>query len=317
MRAIEPGPNLLLIGGPKSGTTSLLLWLRKHEEIYHPWQRLGSGAWESGFLLGGIVDYPYEPSKPKGTLILPHEADMDYYQNESLIIDKSPQHLYSKKALITVRDFMPEAKVVITIRDPVDLFISLYHQMEKTVYFSTPFDELVEMLDDQEWIADADIPETWSFLTYPRFSAHVKAWVNELGDNRVRVVPLGAIAENPRSVLKQLSGWLNIDEDKMPRDLSVKNPRGKLSNSPIRRFLREPPNWAFAAARVFLPFRSLRKLFLDPIRSKGWKYVPSEKQPIPDSVREKIASMFSEDVEFFQSPESFIPESVIVRVNSE
>ena len=78
MRSIEPAPNLLLVGAPKSGTTSLLLWLRNHSEVYHPWQRVNSGAVESGFLLGGVVDSPYEMSKPRGTLFLPHEADMDY-----------------------------------------------------------------------------------------------------------------------------------------------------------------------------------------------------------------------------------------------
>ena len=317
MRSIEPCPNLLLIGGPKSGTTSLLLWLRKHEEIYHPWQRLGSGAWESGFLLGGIVDNPYEPSKPKGTLILPHEADMDYYNNELLIIDKSPQHLYSRRALETVRDFMPEAKVIITIRDPVDLFISLYHQMEKTGYFSTPFDELVGLLDDQEWIADADIPETWSFLTYPRFSSFVKSWVEQLGEHRVRVVPLPAIAKDARGVLNELSDWLGIEQEKMPVVLSKKNPRGKLSNSPLRRFLREPPDWAFTAAHLLLPSRSLRKALLDPIRSKGWKYVPSDKQPISDDLRSKMASMFAEDIEFFQSIQNYIPQSVVVNPSSD
>ena len=40
MQSILDVPNLLLIGGPKCGTTSLLTWLRKHPEIYHPWEKI-------------------------------------------------------------------------------------------------------------------------------------------------------------------------------------------------------------------------------------------------------------------------------------
>ena len=312
MRAIEPAPNLLLVGGPKCGTTSLLLWLRKHKEVYHPWERVNSGAVESGFLLGGVVDYPFEMSKPRGTLFLPHEADMDYFKGERLIIDKSPQHLYSKKALETVGDLMPEAKVIITVRDPYDLMISLFHQQKKTVHFKTSFESLISKIDSLNWIASPEDPDTWGFLTYPRFSSHVKNWIDEIGEERVRVVQLKSIASNPRMVLDEISDWLGIDPAGMPRDLSVKNPRGKLSNSAYRRFLRKPPNWAFSLAKVVIPTRGLRKVLLDPIRSKGWKYVQSEKQEISDELTEKIRLNLIDDIEFMENLEKYIPKSVII-----
>jgi len=312
MRAIEPAPNLLLVGGPKCGTTSLLFWLRKHKEVYHPWGRINSGAIESGFLLGGVVESPYNLSKPRGTLFLPHEADMDYFRGEKMVIDKSPQHLYSKRALETVRDLMPEARVIITLRDPYDLLISLFHQMKKTVEFNTSFESLISKLDRQNWVADNEDPETWGFLTYPRFSSHVKKWVDELGPDRVRVITLSSIASNPRYVLDQIGNWLDIDEKEMPRNLSVKNPRGELSKSRLRKFLRSPPDWAFSLAKVIFPTRSLRKALLDPIRSRGWKYVPSEKQPIPDETSEKIRLNLGEDIEFFENLEKHIPKSVII-----
>ena len=312
MRSIEPAPNLLLVGAPKSGTTSLLLWLRNHSEVYHPWQRVNSGAVESGFLLGGVVDSPYEMSKPRGTLFLPHEADMDYYRGEKLVIDKSPQHLYSKRALDTIKELMPDAKVIITIRDPHDLLISLFHQQKKTIHFNSSFEDLIANLDGKNWSPDPNDPETWGFLTYPRYSKHVKKWIDLLGQDRVRVISLGTIATNPRMVLDSISEWLEIDPMKMPRNLNIKNPRGELSKSRFRQFLRSPPNWAFSLAKLVLPSRGLRKALLDPIRSKGWKYVPSEKQEIPVETTEKIRSNLIQDIEFFENLEEQIPESTII-----
>ncbi|SVC02027.1 uncharacterized protein METZ01_LOCUS254881, partial [marine metagenome] len=37
MHRFHPAPNLLLIGGPKTGTTSLMHWLSIQDDIHHPW----------------------------------------------------------------------------------------------------------------------------------------------------------------------------------------------------------------------------------------------------------------------------------------
>ncbi len=312
MRAISPLPNLLIVGAPKSGTTSLLMWLRRHHEVYHPWLRAGDEAVESGFLIAGLSENPISPLRPKGTLLLPHETDVDRYRGEPWIIDKSPQHLYSRRALESVRDLMPGARVIITLRDPFDLLISLYTQMWKTVDYDTSLEELFEMMQSQDWIPDTEAPETWSFLTYPRYSSFVRDWTSQLGPDRVRVITLSSIAGNPKGVLRQLSGWLGISESGMPSNPSVKNSRGKLSNAPIRRFLRNPPNWAFSTARLLMPSRAVRRRLLDPIRRAGWKHVPAEKPKLISEIENTIRERLREDTEFFQNLSAELPDQIIV-----
>ena len=312
MRAITPRPNLLIVGAPKSGTTSLLMWLRRHYEVYHPWLRAGDEAVESGFLIAGPSEIPISPLRPKGTLLLPHETDVDRYRGEPWIIDKSPQHLYSRRALDTVRDLMPEARVIITLRDPFDLLISLYTQMWKTVDYQTSLEELFDMMQSQNWIADPEAPETWSFLTYPRYSQFVRDWVSQLDPGRVRVITLASVAGNPQGVLRKLSGWLGINEEGMPRNPSVKNSRGKLSNAPIRKFLRNPPTWAFSTARLLMPSRAVRRRILDPIRRAGWKHIPAEKPKISSDMENTIRERLREDTEFFQNLSSELPDGMIV-----
>ena len=313
MPSVVPGPNLLLIGAPKCGTTSLLLWLRKHPEVYHPWRKYHSGAWESRFLISGPLELPISPQRPRGTLQLPHEIDMDHYRGQRWIIDKSPQHLYFSRALESVRDLSPEARVIITLRDPYDLMISLYSQIRKSVEYDTTFESLFNMMQSQDWVADKNNAETWSFLTYPRYSHFVRSWVDEIGADRVRVIPLSSISQNSRGVLQELSDWLGIDSTKMPRNLGVKNPRGQLSNSPFRKFLRKPPSWVYSAARVLLPSRALRKTLLDPIRRRGWKHVPTSAPEILPEVEKAIRERLSDDTAFFESLGSLLPSEVIIQ----
>lgn len=312
MRAINPKPNLLLVGAPKSGTTSLLLWLRRHSQIYHPWARAGHNAVESGFLISGPAEFPISPFKPRGTLLLPHEADIDHHNGEKWIIDKSPQHLYSEGALEKVRDLMPEARVIITLRNPVDLLVSLYAQMWKSEGYNTTFEELLGMMQEQDWEPDIDNPETWLFLTYPRFSSFVRKWVTEIGHERVRVVRLPSLAEDPNRVLESIGRWLGISVEAMPKNPPTKNVRGKLSNAPLRRFLRNPPGWAFSVARLLMPSRTLRRALLDPIRRKGWKHVPADKPQLGPDFEEQVREYLRDDVRFFENLSTELPEGVVL-----
>ena len=312
MQSISDVPNLLLIGGPKCGTTSLLTWLRKHPEIYHPWEKIPISASESGFLLGGVSDLPFSPTKPKGTLILPNEINMDRYKQESWIIDKSPQHLYSTKALDSVANLLPNSKVVITLRDPYDLFISWHGEMNKSINYDVSLEELLAAIEEKSWQANTNDSDTWSFLTYPQYSSFVKLWIDKLGEDRVRVITLSNISKNPAFVLQSLSKWLDIDSEKMPNDFTIKNVSGILSINPVRKILRNPPKIFFLLARIFLPSRTLRKILIDPIRRLGWKYVPSPKSTISKEIEVRVRTKLSKDIEFFENLHDHVSPKVLI-----
>ena len=67
MHRYNQTPNLLLIGGPKTGTTSLMKWIKSHEAIYHPWPN------ESHFLMSGASEFPTAPIYSKGAMIIAPE----------------------------------------------------------------------------------------------------------------------------------------------------------------------------------------------------------------------------------------------------
>ena len=126
------------------------------------------------------------------------------------------------------------------------------------------------------------------------------------------VIKLTSIAGNSRGVLNSICEWLDIDPLKLPQKLAVNNQGGKLSNNPLRKFLRHPPNFIFKLARLFLPSRNFRRIIFDPIRRMGWKYVRTEKKHISPEVEERIRTIFTKDIEFFDNIEEYIPSSVLI-----
>ena len=306
MHRFHPSPNLLLIGGPKTGTTSLMHWLASHEQIHHPWPN------ESHFLMAGPAEFPTSPIHPKGTAILAPRADLDGVDNHRWIMDKSTFHLYSQRALEAVCEHLPEARVVITLRHPVDLMLSMHQEHRKRlVEYDTDQATMIEMSRGQSFQPDEGVPETYSFLRFPRLKAPTLQWVEALGD-RVRVVPLSSIATEPLRTTNEILSWLEVE--RMPEDTSLPryNERGEMNPSGWAKTLREPPSFLSKLARTLLPTKGLRRAILDPIRSPGFKPVAADSPVMDEQTRHELESAFAEEIEFQENIASYIDPSIIV-----
>jgi len=302
----HPSPNLLLIGGPKTGTTSLMHWLASHEQIHHPWPN------ESHFLMAGPAEFPTSPIHPKGTTILAPRADLDGVDNHRWIMDKSTFHLYSQRALEAVCEHLPEARVVITLRHPVDLMLSMHQEHRKRLAeYDTDQATMIEISRAQSFQPNEDIPETYSFLRFPRLKAPTLQWVEALGD-RVRVVPLSSIATNPLLTTNEILSWLEVE--RMPEDTSLPryNERGEMNPSGWAKTLREPPSFLSKLAKILLPTKDLRRIILDPIRSPGFKPIAADSPVMDDQTRHELERAFGEEIEFQENLASYIDPSIIV-----
>ena len=306
MHRFHPSPNLLLIGGPKTGTTSLMHWLASHEQIHHPWPN------ESHFLMAGPAEFPTSPIHPKGTAILAPRADLDGVDDHQWIMDKSTFHLYSQRALEAVCEHLPEARVVITLRHPVDLMLSMHQEHRKRlIEYDTDQATMIEMSRGQSFQPDEGVPETYSFLRFPRLKAPTLQWVEALGD-RVRVVPLSSIATDPLRTTNEILSWLEVE--RMPEDTSLPryNERGEMNPSGWAKTLREPPSFLSKLARTLLPTKGLRRAILDPIRSPGFKPIAADSPVMDEQTRHELESAFAEEIEFQENLASYIDPSIIV-----
>ncbi len=281
-------------------------WLASHEQIHHPWPN------ESHFLMAGPAEFPTSPIHPKGTTILAPRADLDGVDDHQWIMDKSTFHLYSQRALEAVCEHLPEARVVITLRHPVDLMLSMHQEHRKRlIEYDTDQATMIEMSRGQSFQPDEGVPETYSFLRFPRLKAPTLQWVEALGD-RVRVIPLSSIATNPLRTTNDILSWLEVE--RMPEDTSLPryNERGEMNPSGWAKTLREPPSFLSKLARTLLPTKGLRRAILDPIRSPGFKPIAADSPVMDEQTRHELESAFAEEIEFQENLASYIDPSIIV-----
>ena len=281
-------------------------WLAEHKQIHPPWPN------ESHFLMAGPAEFPTSPIHPKGTTILAPRADLDGVGDFPWVMDKSTFHLYSDRALQAVEEHLPDAKVVITLRHPVDLMLSMHQEHNKRlVDYNTSLDEMLEMCRTQSFEADANIPDTYSFLRFPRMKEETLRWADALGD-RVRVVPLSSIANDPLTTMNEILTWLGIQPLAEDTPLPKHNERGKMNQSSWAQFLRQPPNFLVSLSKILLPTKGLRRAVLDPIRSPGFKPVRAESAQITEEVRAELETAFTEEIEFQENLTKYIESSLII-----
>ncbi len=128
-------------------------WLSSHEQIHHPWPN------ESHFLMAGPAEFPTSPIHPKGTTILAPRADLDGVAEHQWVMDKSTFHLYSERALEAVSEHLPDARVIITLRHPVDLMLSMHQEhLKRLIEYDTDQDTMIELARAQSFIPDEDVP---------------------------------------------------------------------------------------------------------------------------------------------------------------
>jgi len=116
-------PNFFIMGAPRCGTTALFSYLSEHPNIYLPrYKELHYFAQE----LKDLWKFPYHHEDEYLALFnnAPAEA--------TAIGEAASLYFYSPTAVRRIYEFDPEARLIISLRNPVD-FVYSYHQLNLTM----------------------------------------------------------------------------------------------------------------------------------------------------------------------------------------
>src|SRR4030095_12488986 len=107
-------PNFFVVGAPKSGTTSLYFYLKQHPQVFLPRIK------ELNFFCTDLhFNFP----------LLTEKQFLSYYsvqQNHKAIGEVSVWNLYSKVAANRIHDFNPDSKIIIMLRQQVEMMYALH-----------------------------------------------------------------------------------------------------------------------------------------------------------------------------------------------
>ncbi|MFW6154847.1 MAG: sulfotransferase family protein [Planctomycetota bacterium] len=198
-------PNFFIVGAPKCGTTAMDRYLAEHPEIFMCPRK---ECHYFGSDLRIAYDRPTEAE---------YRAYFDEADDARRIGESSVCYLVSERAAEEIAAFSPDAKIVIMLRNPVDMMVSLHsqlcHNAEETV---TDFEAaLAEEADRRAGKFDSlptpRIPQAFCYRHMARYPQQVKRYYEVFGPDNVHVIIFDDLKANTPGVYRDVLEFLGVD----------------------------------------------------------------------------------------------------------
>lgn len=169
-------PNFFIVGAARSGTTSMWWYLKQHRQVFMPNDELNK---EPAF-------FSDKSSMSLEEYLKLFEAAEEQHK---VIGEVSTAYLVDPKSARKIKEFNPEAKILILLRNPADRAYALYNWMVQEGYeYCSSFQKALEL---EKKRGEKGIPNFWEpeyYWNYMYFRSglyheQVSRYVSEFGNN--------------------------------------------------------------------------------------------------------------------------------------
>lgn len=228
-------PNLFVIGAAKCGTTSLCHYLGQHPEIFISKQK------EPLFFCSDQVHRePWREPDPERYLAMFEPGADRRWRGEG-----SVWYLNSRIAPLRIRAYSPEARILILLRNPVDMVASLHAQF----LFSgnETIRDLAEAYAAQQDRAEgrrvpwrAHMPDGLQYRELARYAGQVERILETFPRQQVKVLIFEEFFADVAAGYREVLDFLDVDTGFAP-DFAVRNERHQLRSVTLQRLLMKLP----------------------------------------------------------------------------
>jgi hypothetical protein len=279
-------PDFFIVGAPKCGTTAMNFYLKQHPEIFMSDKEIHFFGEDLHFTVPRVTRQQYLNAFSAATEV-------------KRVGEAAVWYLYSRQAAREIKEFYPSARIIIMLRDPVDVMYSLYQQ--RVYNGNEDIEEFEAALDAEESRkSGARMPRHPSNLMgcfyreSVRFTRQVHRYLDIFGRENVHVIIFDDFKSDTAGVYKKCCEFLAVDVDFRP-SFPVINPTKRARSIVLRDLLHRPPPSLHWLGRV---------LMLQPNRHggyKGWlkRLNTSRRELIPmkPELRRRLQKEFLPEVE--------------------
>ena len=202
-----------IIGWPKTGSTSLHHYIAQHPDIYM------SSVKESYYHCTDIIRESDKIGAGKHFLYRDEEQYsklFSSYNNEKLKGESSVFYVISKEAILNINKNNPSAKLVILLRDPVELVTSWFHHLKQhsredasDVFKALNLQE--SRLDYKNLPPNTHTPIHVQYDEIINFPKHLKNIYNTFNKDQVCILLYDDLKKSEEETTKKVFDFLNVD----------------------------------------------------------------------------------------------------------
>jgi hypothetical protein len=285
-------PNFLIIGAAKSGTTALYEYLKQHPQIYlSPVKEPEFFSFE-----GEQLNYGGPGVTINASSITNLEAYQRLFQQASeqqmARGEASALSLYIPKAAGRIKHYVPNAKLIAILRNPVDrAYASFTHLIRDG---REPITDFAQALAAEKQRIEQNWGFLWRYQDLGFYFRQLKPYFDTFDPAQIKVYLYDDFCSNPWEIMLDIFEFLEVDKSFIP-DMSDKpNISGIPRNQALQVFLNQP-NPIKTALKPLIPTKFYQKAI-----NKIMKYNLS-KPSLEPKIREQLILVFKQDILQLQS----------------
>jgi len=173
---VEKWPNFFIVGAVRSGTSSLYAYLKNIPGIYM------SPVKEPNYFSSATIpdDHFSEPILDKKKYLSLFEKAKD----EKIIGEASPSYLPDPEAPKLIHQVSPYARILISLRDPVERAFSHYHLNIRYHSEKLSFHDAIEKILSKKY----DPQKSNRYLHSGLYSENVKTYLDTFGAEQAKIL---------------------------------------------------------------------------------------------------------------------------------
>lgn len=212
-------PNFIVIGQMKAGTSSLHAYLRQHPDIFMPSVKelrfFSEVISEAGDRL--LVDEDYRRRRiMRGMPVTfaEYEKLFEAASGQKALGEASPEYANSQRAAEQIKKFIPDARLIVSLRRPSDRIYSYYQMMQRGGRTSGDFATVFREEKNGGWIKGN--------LSYKGLSRYYELF----GTSQIKPIKFDDLASRTQATLEEIFKFLDIDRNFRPDTSAVHNEGG-------------------------------------------------------------------------------------------
>jgi len=187
----------------------MYMYLRQHPDIFMPWKK-------EPLYFGKDLEYKHPRISEKEYL--------DYFKNaerEKRVGEATATYLYSREAAKEIYQFNPEARIIIMLRNPVDMLYS-YHRLhvflgnEDILEFEEALRAEIDRKNGKRIPRNADCHHYFYYSEKIRYAEQVGRYLKAFGPKKVHIILFEDFVRNMSKVYRKTLEFLGVDPDFQP-----------------------------------------------------------------------------------------------------
>lgn len=280
-------PNFIVIGVPKSGTTSLYFYLKQHPDVFLPVRK--ELHYFSYDLLKENLNGPGD--REVLAWLCPNWQDYishyDSVRNETRIGEISPSYFYYSQISERIRAKLGPVKIIALLRNPIEKafsqFMHLVREGRETLTF-------YQALIAEERRIEGAWSDIWRYKESSLYASRLNKFIDVFDRSNVKVILSEEFFADPIMVIGDLFSFMGIPPDVRIDTSHIYNRTGRPRSKLLAGFLTKP-NVLRSMVRMVVPEQT--RMFW---RLKITELNTSQKEQIDQKSKSYLEEYFYKDI---------------------